>query len=227
MQEEETNYLPPVNPKFEALLQQPRINLTDYNALTQDEKGAFLLQVSTELSLLTGEARDEFEYKIDPILHPESKRQIWENNHIMIKIALENHVKQFGSMPTRTQLAAMTGISRQSIGEHIKAFEKNEHYHAQQEQHKIASEQLLDAVLQKAFKGDMRAAQMYFNLTKPKTAPATTGKRTVVQNQNNYIQINNTVLSQDKLNQLTPEQLTAIEGIINAQLQLPVVQEHE
>ena len=37
---------------------------------------------------------------------------------------------------------------------------------------------------------------------------------TVVNEQNNYIQVNNTILSQENLRQLSPEQLNQIESII-------------
>ena len=39
-------------------------------------------------------------------------------------------------------------------------------------------------------------------------------KNTMIQNQNNFIQINNTVLSQDKIKELSPDQLKQIEVII-------------
>ncbi|HEY4325930.1 MAG TPA: hypothetical protein VGN20_18215 [Mucilaginibacter sp.] len=57
----------------------------------------------------------------------------------------------------------------------------------------------------------MRAARLY-----PETVGAINKQHTntVVNEQNNYIQINNTILSQDNLKQLTAEQLNQIESII-------------
>ena len=46
----------------------------------------------------------------------------------------------------------------------------------------------------------------------------TTPNSTLIQNQNNYIQINGTVLSQEVVKNLNPEQLKAIEGIIKTVL---------
>ncbi|MEJ7737431.1 MAG: hypothetical protein WKF97_08395 [Chitinophagaceae bacterium] len=41
---------------------------------------------------------------------------------------------------------------------------------------------------------------------------------TLIQNQNNYIQINGTVLSQENIEQLTPDQLNVIESILKTAL---------
>jgi hypothetical protein len=44
---------------------------------------------------------------------------------------------------------------------------------------------------------------------------------TFIQNQNNFIQINGTVLSQETVKQLSPEQLSSIENILKSTLTLP------
>ena len=57
----------------------------------------------------------------------------------------------------------------------------------------------------------MRAARLYFEMA------GITNKQqanTVINEQNNYIQINNTKLSQQNLEQLSAEQLNQIENII-------------
>ena len=59
----------------------------------------------------------------------------------------------------------------------------------------------------------MRAARYYFELVgeiNKHQPPA------VVNRQNNYIQINNTILSQENLNQLSAEQLKEIENIVTS-----------
>ena len=57
----------------------------------------------------------------------------------------------------------------------------------------------------------MKAARLYFEMvgaTKKQSAG------TVINEQNNYIQINNTILSQENLKQLSEAQLNQIENII-------------
>jgi uncharacterized protein YbaP (TraB family) len=70
---------------------------------------------------------------------------------------------------------------------------------------------LMAKVFQSATKGDIRAARLYLETV------GATGKQqsnTVVKSQNNHIQINNTILSQENLKRLSAEQLNQIEHIV-------------
>lgn len=73
------------------------------------------------------------------------------------------------------------------------------------------SHALLAKVFRSAGNGDMRAARIYFDMVGAMDKQQTG----TINTQNNYIQINNTILSQDKLKQLTEEQLNLIEKIVN------------
>jgi hypothetical protein len=70
---------------------------------------------------------------------------------------------------------------------------------------------LLANVYKLALSGDVRAARLYFEIIGAKT---TQPQNTLPGTQHNYIQINNTILSQENLARLTTEQLNQIEGII-------------
>ena len=70
---------------------------------------------------------------------------------------------------------------------------------------------MLANVFKYASNGDMKAARLYFEMV---GAVNKKQANTVVNEQNNYIQINNTILSQENLKRLTAEQLDQIESII-------------
>jgi hypothetical protein len=65
--------------------------------------------------------------------------------------------------------------------------------------------------LQETHAGDIGAAKLYFNVM-GHLQP--TPSNTLIQNQNNFIQINGTVLSQESIKSLNPEQLNSIESIL-------------
>jgi len=73
------------------------------------------------------------------------------------------------------------------------------------------SHNILANVFKYAVKGDMKAARLYLEMVGAINKPQ---NNSVVNQQNNYIQINNTILSQENLKQLTAEQLNQIESII-------------
>jgi hypothetical protein len=59
----------------------------------------------------------------------------------------------------------------------------------------------------------MRAAKLYFDMV---GGAGKTSNSTSIQNQNNYIQINGTVLNQETIKKLKPEQLNLIEEILKS-----------
>lgn len=76
---------------------------------------------------------------------------------------------------------------------------------------------VLAKVFQFAANGDMSAAKLYFNII-GSTSAGNTPINTLIQQQNNYIQINKTVLSQDSIKNLQPHQLDTIEHVLKTVL---------
>ena len=72
---------------------------------------------------------------------------------------------------------------------------------------------VLAKVFQFAVNGDTAAAKLYFNVMGFMNNGQALNN-TLIQNQNNYIQINGTVLSQETVKHLKPEQLNIIETIL-------------
>ena len=114
-------------------------------------------------------------------------------------------------MPTQNAIAEQSGLSRQTIAKHIAEYSTHPEFIAGTERFKFMSHTLLAKVFRFASNGDMRAARIYFEMV----GGMGEQKTSTVNTQNNYIQINNTILSQDQLKHLTEEQLNQIERIVN------------
>jgi hypothetical protein len=117
-------------------------------------------------------------------------------------------------MPSKAELAEKTGLSRQTIHKHLKEYKVHPQFIGQLEQFRFMTEKVLAKVFHFAVNGDMRAAKLYLEMFSPSYIQKS--GNTLIQNQNNYIQINGTVLSQDIVTQLSPEQLIQIESIVKA-----------
>ncbi|HZX59158.1 MAG TPA: hypothetical protein VFE54_10540 [Mucilaginibacter sp.] len=114
-------------------------------------------------------------------------------------------------MPAKNIIARETGLSRQTVAKHIAAYQKHPGYAAEMEQFKFIAPNVLASVGKHALNGDVRAARLYFEMVGASKQSRTGG---VINEQNNYIQINNTILSQENLKQLSEEALNQIENII-------------
>ncbi|MBS1526787.1 MAG: hypothetical protein JST19_14110 [Bacteroidetes bacterium] len=203
--------LPVPADKIERLFTLEKITEKDIEDLNAFERQYFTETTSRTLATLKGAERDDFLEKIDPILPVSTKQDIWEYNHTLINRTVSEYLQRNGVMPTKSDLARKTGLSRQTISKHFKEFRQHPEHTAEMEQFKFMAPNVLANVFKSAISGDMRAAKLYFDMV------GATGKQsanTVINEQNNYIQINNTILSQENLKQLSAEQLNEIENII-------------
>ncbi|GAA3985728.1 hypothetical protein [Mucilaginibacter dorajii] len=209
------------NEKINRLLASEKITAADVGELNQQEHRLFEQKISELLEQLNGTERDRFLEKIEPIMHGNTKSDIWERNHIQISNAIANHMRQYGVMPTKNDLAQETGISRQTVAKHIKEYKEHPEFAAQMEQFKFMSHKILANVFKQASDGDMKAAKLFFDMVgTANQQPAAT----VITAQNNYIQINNTILSQENLKNLTAAQLQQIENIVtNKACEVPLL----
>jgi predicted transcriptional regulator len=202
---------PALRVKVDNLLAQQRITEKDIEDLNDLERN-YLAEIATQkLQQLKGKERDNFINKIEPIMPAHAKNRVWEYNHYVITSAISKIMREHGYMPSKSDIADETGLSRQTVAKHLIEYKTQPEYKAEIEQFKYMTPKLLANVFKLASNGDTKAARLYFEMV---GAINKQQSNTVVSKQNNYIQINNTILSQENLRHLSAEQLNQIENII-------------
>jgi hypothetical protein len=179
--------------------------------LNNDER-RHLAAVSTKmLQRLKGKERDDFLNKIELVIPASTQQQVWESNHYNITAAISKLMEEHGCMPSKNSIVEVTGLSRQTISKHLKEYKTHPGHTAEMEQFKMMTPKVMAKVFKFAVNGDMRAARLYLEMV------GAINKRQgnkVVNEQNNYIQINNTILSQETIKRLSAEQLNQIESVV-------------
>jgi hypothetical protein len=201
--------------KINKILSLERITPFDIEQLNEMENSLLMETLTKNFNKLKGIERDKYYHKIELITGDTTKNQLWESNHIKITNAISNFIQQYGRMPAKTEIAEKTELSRQTIHKHLKEYINHPQYLGQIEQFKFLTSKVLARVFHFAVNGDIQAAKLYFNLM-GLINNGQTQNNTLIQNQNNYIQINGTVLSQENVKHLTKEQLHSIELIIKS-----------
>jgi len=197
--------------KLDRIFALKKITAKDIEDLDTPER-EYLAETFTEMvQQLKGAERDNFLDKIEMIVPASTKSDIWEYNHFVISRAVSNFMRKHGVMPTKNAIAEETGLSRQTVAKHFAAYKTRPEFAAEIEQFRFMAPMMLANVFKFASSGDMRAARLYFEMVGATNKQQT---NTVVNGQNNYIQINNTILSQENLKALSAEQLAQIESII-------------
>ena len=197
--------------KIEQLLAPDEMDAAAFHAMALPEKRFFSQVCSDKLQQLKGEDRDRFLTKIEPVMPESMQTNLWELNHRMISTTISNHICESGNMPTISVLAQETGLSRQTISKHLKEYRRHPAFAEHMEQFTLITPKVLSKVARSAVNGDMRAARLYFEMVNPNSKHQNT---TVVNEQTNYIQINNTILSQENLKRLNKAELDMIERIV-------------
>jgi len=200
--------------KVDRLFSLNKISPQDLEGLSPLERQYVGETCTSILQNLRGDERDKFLDKIDLLMSPATKSDIWNQNHLAINTALAEHIGQNGFMPPINTIAAETGLSRQTVAKHIKEYKKQPEFAVQMEQFQFMTPAILARIFKFALNGNMRAAKLYFEMV---GAVPNQASNTVVNAQNNNIQINNTILSQENLSRLTSDQLAQIEHIIAGQ----------
>lgn len=198
--------------KIEELFKKKILTKPDLEILTtQEEKDEFVKELNKRMQSLKGVELDKYLKQVGGILAEESKNMVWENNHLTITQFLNTYIDEYGQMPNKTRIAEGTALSRVTVHKHFKEYSESPIYKEQADQFKIMRDKILAKVYQFAKGGDVKACRLFLE--------ATGGienhiNKPVKINQNNFIQINNTVLSQEKIKSLNPDQLSQIEAIV-------------
>ncbi len=202
--------------KINKILNLEKISKEDISILSDAEYKKLFEQINISLEKIEGNEKEKFLGKIEDIISNSTKNQIWENNHTNIMCSISKLIKELGRMPTKNEIAFDTKLSRTTIHKHIKDYKHHPMFIDQIEQLRFMSSLVLSKVLKFALNGDMKAAKLYLNVIGNTNEQIP--NNTLIQNQNNYIQINGITLSQETIKQMNPEQLKSIEDILKMTL---------
>jgi hypothetical protein len=152
-----------------------------------------------------------------------AKRLIWEDNHLKITKVIISRLSRTGCIPSKAYIAEATGLTRKTVQEHMAQGDEHSIYADHQRHFTMMAPRVMDVVLHEAvLEHNMKAAKMYFDILEKMKGP---DPLSIYNTQNNYIQINSTVIKQETISQLNPEQLKQIEEMVQLIVQKSVSEE--
>ena len=199
--------------KINKILSLEQITPNDLQPLRKAEHNHFMKVISERFNKLKGTERDKFLNKLEPITTDGTKNQLWESNHNQITYAISTLMQEYGRMPSKTKIADKTELSRQTVNKHLKEYTNHPQYLGQIEQFRFMTAKVLARVFQFAVNGDIRAAKLYLNVM-GNLNNGQPSNNTLIQNQNNFIQINGTIIKQESVSLLNPKQLEIIQTVL-------------
>lgn len=196
--------------RLEHLLYSDNIPYKEIEALNEKDHAEFVKILYRKLDELNNE-HARLSQVLARVSEMPPNRLNWESNDLKITRAMLTALHNNAQIPNQTQLAQLTGLSRKTVNEHMAANNSQSRFAEHLQQFGMMAPQILNIVLRSALKfGNLQAVKLYFNILEKYNGP---GAQALL-NQNNYIQINNTVIKQETIQQLSPEQLMQIEEIV-------------
>ena len=200
------------NEKLQEILDKSYLLEEDLIGLTEEELEELEFHAGTSVNKLDGIENLRQGNRYSVLFNNRVKNQLWENNHNLILGTIDQLMRELFRMPSTTEIAKETGLSRVTINKHLREFKSSSEYKKEINRFELMKNSLLARMYNFACQGDMKAAQIFLqNIGSPSHNSPPSNRR----EQKNYIQINNTMLSQDRISTLTEEQIKQLENILN------------
>ncbi|MBP9933020.1 MAG: hypothetical protein KBF25_04955 [Chitinophagaceae bacterium] len=162
---------------------------------------------------------DSLKFSPNDEFYVQMRNHSWQRNHLKIIACMSKLLQEKNRMPTNTELAAESRLSEETIYKHLREFKNHDLFIHETDKFEFMVHRILATVFNFGVQGDIRACKVFLDYHKRGTGT------TYIKDQNNYIQINGTVLSQETIKHLNPEQLNTIETILKTALPQPEVLE--
>lgn len=155
---------------------------------------------------------DSLEFSPNNEFYIQMRNHTWQRNHLKIIACMSKLLQEKNRMPTNTELAAEARLSEETIYKHLREFKNHDLFKHETDKFEFMVHRVLTTVFNYGVQGDIRACKVFLDYHKRETGT------TFIRDQNNYIQINGTVLSQETIQRLNPEQINTIECILKTAL---------
>lgn len=194
---------------LQRIISSPALSVDQIFDLTDEEKKKIESVLTAGYITLADEDREQFIDKVDPIISRKSRNDIWERNHWAILNVISWQTIQRAQIPTIKDIGDETGLSRTTVSKHLKEYYDSETYREKENTYNFLREKLLAKIFAYAYEGNTKAAKIFLDATANSTA-----KLTVNNQQNNFIQINELVITQESIMKLSEEKLEKLREII-------------
>lgn len=153
-------------------------------------------------------AKHPFSSKIAGGIH-DLKRQDWEINHTKIKAFMRNWLLENRSVPAVATIAKELELSRQTVYEHLNEGMTNEFYQERMKHMEYLTLDILQLLYQRLLDGNAVAGKIYLEYMMKMQQQ----QQTNIRQQNNYLQVNNLVLDEQRMKLLPDDDRLRVNSI--------------
>ena len=143
-----------------------------------------------------------------PDIIEDTKRYRYQLNRRLIEAYLHNTIINTRLLPTQSEIATATGLSRVTVAKHLKDGAGAQYFKEELETYKLLTPMVLNALYKIGLEDkNVKALTAFLDYSRD-------GASGAIKQQTNYIQINNTRIDEATINQLPDETRLQIENLI-------------
>jgi hypothetical protein len=193
-----------------------QISSEEFFALPVEERRS-IIDVVTEMN----KTKDKMQRSIladllDPLLESSTRYKSWERNHNNITLIITKHLREYAQMPSVSELAAETGLSRQTVNKHVKEFVQSG-MNPDMDQFRFMVPRMLGMLANRSLTGDVKALRLYFDVlgvTGKRAVPSPAAPTSINNQQNNFITINGMQITEEAISRLPEGQRNQLQQIL-------------
>lgn len=202
--------------KLERVLNQEIITYEDIKDFDSNQRKIFIEELEKIRKSATSETIGAIYLKIETFFDQDTRNKIWEGNHYHLTQLIHKHLNDHNMMPTKDWLEKESRLSRPTIDKHLKDLASESYYKEYLTNIKVMTPKVISTLLNSALNGDVKASKLFLEITGQLNREQ--ANPTYIKNQNNYLQINNTRLTEEAIKNLPQEKLLQIEELINGKV---------
>jgi len=196
---------------IQGLLQGQKINREAFfEVMNASEREEIMKAVEAGLNTLGMQDRDRLIEQTSHLYHSDTLENVYDLERMKIVATMANVALDKRRFATITELSQLTGFSRKRINAVLKRISETDL--------KLpANHAMREAMLAKIFtyglSGNVKAARLFMELTDPNP---TVNRTLRIQNQNNLVQMNGIVITEDQMKALPRELTIKLQEVITA-----------
>ena len=145
------------------LSKQDIITEEQFNQLSSKQQQQLQDIARDEYNEATGSGKDEILVKYECLFDKTARNKLYEHNHRNIIYAIHRAINESGWIPSTSDIAKATDLSRQTVTKHLKAFRDSDEYNEQQAKLETMRLSVLGLVYKMATQGNLKACKMFLD----------------------------------------------------------------
>ena len=146
-----------------------KVTVEQFQQLTKAEQEELIKIGEKQYNDAKRSDKDVVLFRYDFLFDRQAKNKLYEHNHRNILYAIDREVRKGGWIPSVTEIAKATDLSRQTVTKHLRDFQDSDLYNEQQAKLESMRFSVLGLLYKLSVEGNLKACKLFLDYSKGNT----------------------------------------------------------